>query len=138
MRIQLSKENYFSGEDESSEFEENLMNCVYIDPPCFADFSDPEINDKYRFEADFYLGQKICELLKKFPPAGSYFESEWKDSESVPYAALHFYYNSKLKSHRDYAAKVSKLICSKKFEKSCKKDFEAEFRKYVKNQENIN
>ena len=133
MKNKFYGESYFSEEDDFSETEEIPLNCVYIDPPCFADFADPEINDKYSFEANFYLEHKICALLKKFPPSGSFFETEWKDSESVPYAAVHYFYNSKLKSHRDYAGKVSKLISTSRFDSSCRKDFESEFKKFVKN-----
>ena len=133
MKNEFYGESYFSGEDDFLETEENPLNRVYIDPPCFADFADPEIKDKYSFEANFYLEHKICVLLKKYPPSGSYFETEWKDSESVPYASVHYFYNSKLKRHRDYAGKVSKLITSSKFDSSCRKDFESEFKKFVKN-----
>jgi hypothetical protein len=132
MKNQFNGESYFPEENEFSESEEISMNSVYIDPPCFTEFTDPEINDKYSFEVNFYLEYKICKLLKKFPPENSYFETEWKDSESVPYAAVYFYYKSKLKNHRDYAGKVSNLISTKRFDKSCKKDFETEFKKFVK------
>ena len=137
MKKQIKDERTFSFDDEIGEFEEKVMNQIYIDPISIAEGNDKKINDKYRFEADFYTIHKILEHLKKSPPKGSYFETEWKESEGssgiIPYAAIHFMYNSKLKIHSEYAKKIEKLICTKTFEKSCRKDFEIEFKKFVNN-----
>lgn len=137
MKKELNEEGIYSFDDDMDEFKEKVLNKIYIDPISIAEGNDKKINDKYRFEADFYTTNKIIEHLKKSPPSGSYFETEWKESEGssgvIPYAAIHFNYYSKLKSHSEYAKKIEKLICSKIYEKSCRKDFEIEFKKFVKN-----
>lgn len=137
MKKKFNEERIFSLDDETDEFEEKVMDQIYIDPISLAEENDKKINDKYRFEADFYTVHKILEHLKKSPPKGSYFETEWKESEGsfglIPYAAIHFNYNSKLKTHSEYAKKIEKLIYSNTFEKSCRKDFESEFKKFVQN-----
>jgi len=137
MKKKSNEDRSFYFDEDTDEFEEKKMNQIYIDPISIAEVNDKKINDKYRFEADFYTIHKILEHLKKSPPKGSYFETEWKESEGssgiIPYAAIHFMYNSKLKIHSEYAKKIEKLICTKTFEKSCRKDFEIEFKKFVNN-----
>lgn len=137
MKKKSNEDRSFYFDEDTDEFEEKKMNQIYIDPISIAEENDKKTNDKYRFEADYYTIHKILEHLKKSPPKGSYFETEWKESEGssgiIPYAAIHFNYNLKLKTHSEYAKKIEKLICSETFDKSCRKDFDNEFKKFVKN-----
>ena len=115
---------------------EIYMDNVYIDPTVIAEQGDPEYNEKYEFEANYYIEHKIREFLGK-PPQASWIETEWQgyegSSDSISYAAVRYYYRSTRKKHREYMEKVEDLICSKKYEKSCEKDFNDDFRKFVKN-----
>lgn len=123
---------------------EYQMAWLYLDSKClykeedediFDDNTD-EVKDKYRFEMDHYLLDKIYKFLKR-PPSGSLIKTEWKeydrgDAPSIEYACLKYYYKSHLKSHQEYSKKLDKLYSSKKFEKECRKNFEKAFEEYKK------
>lgn len=114
--------------------------CLYENTSDYNEYSS-EVKDKYRFEMDYYLIEKIYEFINQ-PPAGSFIKTEWSESDgygnsSIEFACLKYYYKSQYKRHVDYAKKLDKLYSSKQFEKSIKKDFEPAFKEHMKNLEKM-
>ena len=100
-------------------------------------YKDEEYDDWYkeRFEVNIFVYRKIRKFLKA-PPSGSRFETEWSEHErsngtTLYHPSLKYMYKEYLKSHVTYAKKIDRLIDTKKFYQRCKKDFDAEYEKYV-------